>query len=88
MDADTQARIFDPYFTTKTAGHGLGMAAVSGVVRGHGASIRIETQPGVGTRFVILFPASHRSVAAPPEPSAPGSDIDIDIDGTILVVDR
>lgn len=57
MTPETLERIFDPFFTTKFTGRGLGMAAVLGIMRGHHGVIGVESQPGRGTRFEILFPA-------------------------------
>ncbi|MCA9972873.1 MAG: PAS domain S-box protein [Anaerolineales bacterium] len=58
MEPDTLSKIFDPFFTTKQTGHGLGLAAVLGIVRGHQGGIQVATQPGAGTTFKLLFPAS------------------------------
>ena len=56
MDDDTLARVFDPFFSTKEAGRGLGMAAVRGIVRSHHAALRVTTAVGQGTRFRVWFP--------------------------------
>ena len=85
MTPDTLQRIFDPFFSTKFAGRGLGLAAVMGIVRSHQGLIRIRTEPGQGTRFRVLFPAVAGSTSAP-EKLPPGRS-DWRGSGTILVVE-
>jgi PAS domain S-box-containing protein len=58
MDDGTLTRIFDPFFSTKFAGRGLGLAAVKGFVRTNGGAIRIRSRPGKGTTFQIVLPAA------------------------------
>ncbi len=56
MDRDTMGRIFEPYFSTKFAGRGLGLAGVLGVVEAHRGIIRVESEAGRGSRFRVLVP--------------------------------
>ncbi len=65
-------RIFDPYFTTKDQGQGTGMglSVVHGIVRSHGGTIRVESEPEKGTLFEIAFPLVDEE-AAPEETSRP-----------------
>ena len=56
MDSATMTRIFDPFFSTKQTGRGLGLAAVQGIVRSHKGALRVTSAPGRGTTFRIWFP--------------------------------
>ncbi len=79
MSEATLARIFDPFFSTKASGQGLGLAAVLGIVHGHQGKIMVRSRPGAGTIFKLLFRASEAAVlpalveeAPDTQPSAPG----------------
>ncbi len=71
MSSDTLQRIFDPFFSTKFAGRGLGLAAVLGIVESHQGLIRIRTAPGEGTSFRVFLPAA-TSGAAPQQAETAG----------------
>ena len=87
MDAETQKRVFEPFFTTKFLGRGLGLAAVLGIVRSHEGAIMLESTPGKGTTFTLLFPV-HRQPAPDAAEAEPGGDEDAwRGSGTILMVD-
>jgi CheY-like chemotaxis protein len=85
MDAETLARIFDPFFSTKFAGRGLGLAAVLGIVRGHKGALKVTSALGHGTTFRLLLPA-HTARAAPREAS-PGAPRDVRDHGLVLIAD-
>ncbi|MFQ5416121.1 MAG: ATP-binding protein, partial [Myxococcota bacterium] len=62
IDADSRKRIFEPFFSTKFSGRGLGLAAVHGIVQAHGGVIKLTSEPGWGTAFRVLFPKSHQKL--------------------------
>jgi len=57
MDAATIARIFDPFYTTKFAGRGLGLPSVLGIVRAHKGALKVHSAPDKGATFTMLLPA-------------------------------
>jgi PAS domain S-box-containing protein len=86
MDEETLAKVFDPFFTTKFTGRGLGLSAVLGIVRGHKGAAKIYTEPGHGTTFKVLFPASGEALKKY-EPDEQATHVDFQGSGTILLVD-
>jgi CheY-like chemotaxis protein len=84
MDAETQKRIFDPFFSSKFPGRGLGLAAVEGIVRSLDGRIVVDSAVGAGTRMAVVLPVSQ---AAEPAPAAPAPVAASGGYGTVLIVD-
>jgi signal transduction histidine kinase len=70
MSPDVLARCFQPYFSTKKGGTGLGLPTTKRILEDHGGSIEVQSEPGRGTRFVIDLPLPG---AGPVPPGSPGS---------------
>ncbi len=83
MADQTLQRIFDPFYTTKFTGRGLGLAATLGIVRGHGGAVMVASTVGVGTTFSLYFPPSEGVRRDAPLVSVAA----IDGHGIVLVVD-
>jgi PAS domain S-box-containing protein len=64
MDEATRARAFEPFFTTRTSGSGLGLASVFGVVKNHGGAVSVESALGQGARFTVYLPLTDRPAEA------------------------
>ena len=86
MDDEVRQRMFDPFFSTKRPGRGIGMAAVAGILRSHRAAIDVESAPGRGTTVTVWFPGSAGTLTElPPAPEV--EENPWKGQGTVLVVD-
>ena len=88
MDADTLRQAFEPFYTTKGIGRGLGLPLVQGIARAHCASVLVRSSPGSGTEVRLAFPISdptHDTSAI--EPLGPTAAAQPDALGTILLVE-
>jgi two-component system, cell cycle sensor histidine kinase and response regulator CckA len=85
MDSETQKRIFEPFFSTKSVGKGtgLGLASAYGIIKNHGGLINVYSEKGHGTTFTIYLPASVKEAVE----TKPAEDSLLSGDETILVVD-
>jgi len=87
MNKETQHRMFDPFFSTKFTGRGLGLAAVLGIVRGHRSAIEVESAPGEGTSVRVYFPALEISARAVRKRQTEERTLNWRGSGKVLVVD-
>mgnify|MGYP002777190659 CR=1 FL=1 len=93
MDADALRRMFEPFFSTKAVGRGLGLAVVQGVLRDHGGSVRVLSRPDVGTEFRMYLPIAHsaqgldaESATSAASPLCPLDVLLVDDDEDVLLV--
>ena len=86
LDAEQLDRIFDPFFTTKPSGHGLGLAAVQGIVRGHRGVLRVVVESERRTLFEVYFPVAASVIPPVPETESAFDDAWRG-QGVVLVVD-
>ena len=82
ISADILPRIFDPYFTTKQSGSGLGLATTHSIMSQHGGRLSVESRSGEGTKFILYLPASQS-----PVPESPVSARVRSGSGRLLVMD-
>jgi CheY-like chemotaxis protein len=73
VDSAALDRLFDPFYSTKFAGRGLGLAAVLGIVRRHGGLIDVSSVPGTGTHIVVALPAMQHGTPPAVVSDPPGS---------------
>ena len=74
ISAEDMSRVFEPYFTTKTSGTGLGLLIVRRVVREHGGEIELTSKPNEGTRVVVRLPRAQRPPRFLPSGETPETD--------------
>jgi len=89
MTQEVRAKIFDPFFSTKAMGRGLGLATVQGIVRSHGGSIQVISAPQQGCCFEILLPCVNELAPVSTKPTEPfvASDRTDLKQGTVLMVE-
>ncbi len=85
MDSEVMKQIFDPFYTTKEQGNGLGLAAVLGIVRSHNGALMVKSDKGDGTVFRVVFPACEQESASRIVETAELKDWTGH--GTVLIVD-
>ena len=85
IPAEALPRIFDPYFTTKKSGHGIGLATVHSIVKKHQGHVTVDSKLGEGTHFRIWLPAARLETPAPPPAAAPAPKTTLH--GRALVLD-
>ena len=93
MDEDTSARVFEPFFTTRFQGRGLGMAAAYGIITNHGGWIGIDSKLGEGTVVRLYLPAVERQVTVPEEsigfpPTATGTILVVEDEDLLMELTR
>jgi PAS domain S-box-containing protein len=78
-------KIFDPFFSSKFTGRGLGLPVVLGIARAHGGAVTVTTEPGRGSTFRVFLPVSNAEVASQPDEAPKSSEVAWG--GTVLLVE-
>jgi CheY-like chemotaxis protein len=87
MDDTTRRRIFEPFYTTKFTGRGLGMSAVLGIISTHKGALQFSSQPGHGTTFKMYLPLQIRGTVVDDNPGPSVPAVPWRGSGTILLVE-
>ncbi len=83
MSADVVSHVFDPYFSTKSSGRGLGLSITYRIIQRHAGNISVHSEVGQGSRFVVLLPASQKPIL----PDSDDSSVVLRGTGKILLMD-
>lgn len=86
MDEDCQSKMFDPFFTTKFTGRGLGLAGVSGIIRGHNGGLRVQSAVERGACFRVILPVATEAEEKIESDSSVDTFVPADA-GYVLVID-
>jgi two-component system, cell cycle sensor histidine kinase and response regulator CckA len=87
IPAEVQAHVFDPYFTTKRSGRGIGLSVVRRIVRRYGGAILCQSAAGKGTRFVVLLPCASSDIRSEAMPELQTSIPSVPPGATLLVIE-
>jgi len=88
MDQSVMNRMFDPFYTTKATGNGLGLSAILGTVQRHGGGVAVFSRAGLGTTFELLFPQAPEHVQDKPETAPVLAAVEeVQLTGTVLLAD-
>lgn len=85
IDEEELGRIFDPFYSTKFTGRGLGLAVVVGIIRRHRGALQVESHVGEGSVFRIFLPVAGKTEAS--EIPTPSAGLAVDVDGAVLIID-
>lgn len=85
IDEEELGRIFDPFYSTKFTGRGLGLAVVAGIIRRHRGALQVESQVGEGSVFRIFLPTAGKTDVGEVPASATG--VAMDAEGAVLIID-